>query len=211
MNPAGVPLTDASRFVSVLVTPHPRETAMSSLVSHLDAECLAAVELARLAPARGRAARRPPGSSTLLYNATSLHADPALTGMAGAGPRARPPARNAAAGSRGRRVEAHPRRPAERQIRPHQADGTVRPRLMRSDSGMSLVLERGLSSPRPARRQLQEGDERRPPDQPGPARPARPARREAPAEPHPPEGIRHDPDRAARTGRRRTPRSFPTP
>src|SRR3954449_12529489 len=70
---------------------------MSSLVSHLDADCQKAVHLARLALPEGERLDVP-RLLDALYHATALHDDPALHRMAGLLPPPPPPALHVMAG-----------------------------------------------------------------------------------------------------------------
>src|SRR5262245_5557651 len=117
---------------------------MSSRVNHLDPECLQAVELARLALPEGEKLDVP-RLLDALYHATSLREDPVMSNMAGLFPE---PVRL---------HESPPPAPVDVELKRilvalrNSHPGPVKPMelfgaLMRSDSGMRLVLERGLAT-----------------------------------------------------------------
>lgn len=117
---------------------------MSSLVSHLDPDCLAAVELARLALPEGEkldVARL----LDALFHATSLREDPVLGNVAALFPEpvriheSPPPA---PVDGELKRILVALRNTHSSPVKPGELFGA----LMRSDSGMRLVLERGLAS-----------------------------------------------------------------
>src|SRR4051812_40913571 len=118
---------------------------MSSLVSHLDPECIQAIELARLALPEGQRLDVP-RLLDALFHATSLRDDPTIGAMTGLFPEpvrlheSPPPA---PVDGELKRVLVELRNAHAGPVKPLELFGA----LMRSDTGMRLVLERGLSSP----------------------------------------------------------------
>src|SRR5262245_1680789 len=116
---------------------------MSSLVSHLDPECMKAVELARLALPEGQRLDVP-RLLDALFHATSIKDDPIMAGMAGLFPEP---------------IKLHdtpPPAPVDAELKRILVElrGSGEPvtpmefftALMRSSGGMRMVLERGLMS-----------------------------------------------------------------